>query len=309
MLTSHEKAPPTVLALWTSRVALFSVMMVMVSLVLHRLFGLPTPVMLNLIVLGFAGAVLSLLLGAAASFVIWRKGAGGTARIVFGGLVALGLLAWPASAIPTMIALPTLNDVTTHPEQPPPFVSAQRLRPAGANSTQYPGLQIAEVQKVAYPDLKPLVIRRSASETFDVAADAIRRLDMEVVREQPPGKSEQEPGYIEAVDSTLILGFRDDVVIRVYGTKRAARIDVRSASRFGAHDFGRNADRVRAVLKQIVARLEATVTTPPPQKVVPKKKKTKPIAKRKTKKKRKRRRRTKRYRRQRPPQPVPGFFQ
>jgi len=34
---------------------------------------------------------------------------------------------------------------------------------------------------------------------------------------------------------------------------------VRSASRFGRHDLGRNAERVRQVLKEIVMRLESVV--------------------------------------------------
>ena len=52
-------------------------------------------------------------------------------------------------------------------------------------------------------------------------------------------------GIIEAVARTPILGFRDDVVVRVRATTDGARIDVRSASRYGRHDFGTNAARVR----------------------------------------------------------------
>ncbi len=307
MRTSYELAPPNSWALWTGRVALFSATLILVALILHRLFSLATPVMMNLVALGFAGAVLSLLLGCVAAFMIWRRGGNGAARIVVGSMLALAVLAWPASAVPTMMALPKINDVTTHPEQPPPFEAVTRARPPGANSTQYPGENFATVQKVAYPDLKPLVIRRSASETFDVAAQAIRRLEMTIVREDPPGKSEQAPGYIEAVDRTIFLGFQDDVVVRVYGTQRAARIDVRSASRYGEHDFGRNAERVRRVLKEIVARLEATVTEQPKEKAKPVAK-PKPVAKKRVIRKKRRRRRTKRYRRRRPQYNVPGFF-
>jgi hypothetical protein len=59
-------------------------------------------------------------------------------------------------------------------------------------------------------------------------------------------------GVIEAVARTPIMGFRDDVVIRVSPQGAdAARVDVRSASRFGSHDFGANASRVRALLEDI----------------------------------------------------------
>lgn len=306
MRNNYDSEQPTALAVWTSRVAVFSACILVAGLVLHRLFAMPTPIMLNLVGFSFAGAVMTLLLGLVASIFIWRKGGSGEARIVLGAVIALSILAWPASAVPTMMSLPRINDVTTHPEQPPPFVEVARTRPQGANTTTYPGEPFAQVQKVAYPDLKPLVIRRSASETFEVAVQAIHRLEMSIVRETPPGKTDQQAGYIEAIDKTLILGFEDDVVVRVYGTARAARIDVRSASRYGEHDFGRNAERVRRVLKEIVARLEATVTVPPKvKKVAPK-----PVVKRKVKKKRKRRRRSKRRRKQRRSYQQPqGFFQ
>ena len=67
------------------------------------------------------------------------------------------------------------------------------------------------------------------------------------------------PGLIEIADRSLIIGFYDDVVLRVAGDAEQARIDVRSASRYGAHDLGRNAERIRMILKEIVVRLESVV--------------------------------------------------
>ena len=42
---------------------------------------------------------------------------------------------------------------------------------------------------------------------------------------------------------TFILGFVDDISIRVSGNRTQSRIDIRSASRYGTHDLGRNAFR------------------------------------------------------------------
>jgi len=58
-------------------------------------------------------------------------------------------------------------------------------------------------------------------------------------------------GVIEATARTPIMGFRDDVVIRVSTAGAGARVDMRSASRYGLHDFGANAARVRALLEDI----------------------------------------------------------
>ena len=63
---------------------------------------------------------------------------------------------------------------------------------------------------------------------------------------------------LEATDQTLIVGFTDDIVIRVEGSATRSRIDVRSASRYGTFDFGQNAARVRRFLAEVQARAEAT---------------------------------------------------
>ena len=56
---------------------------------------------------------------------------------------------------------------------------------------------------------------------------------------------------IEAVARTPILGFRDDVVVRIRPDPDGARIDIRSTSRYGRHDFGTNAARVASLSEAI----------------------------------------------------------
>src|SRR5262249_30059588 len=58
-------------------------------------------------------------------------------------------------------------------------------------------------------------------------------------------------GRIEAVARTPIMGFRDDVVIRVRAETDGVRIDARSASRYGSFDFGTKAARVRGLVDGI----------------------------------------------------------
>jgi len=71
-----------------------------------------------------------------------------------------------------------------------------------------------------------------------------------VINERPPQPGRRD-GYIEAVARTPIMGFRDDVAVRIRGVGQGARVDVRSASRYGRHDFGTNAARVRVLLDDI----------------------------------------------------------
>ena len=50
---------------------------------------------------------------------------------------------------------------------------------------------------------------------------------------------------------TPIMGFRDDIVVRIRPGPEGARVDIRSASRYGRSDLGANASRVRALVEDI----------------------------------------------------------
>src|SRR2546421_3562389 len=53
------------------------------------------------------------------------------------------------------------------------------------------------------------------------------------------------------VCSSDLMGFRDDIVVRVRADGEGARVDVRSSSRYGSFDFGANAARVRSLVEDI----------------------------------------------------------
>ena len=86
-------------------------------------------------------------------------------------------------------------------------------------------------------------------------------------------------GRIEVVFRTPILGFRDDVVIRIRPDPDGARVDIRSTSRYGRHDFGTNASRVSALSEAID---EAVDNLKPDKSVEQVKKPKKPDPKAKT---------------------------
>lgn len=248
---------------WSSRLAMFALALVSATALLHRFFGLSTAVAMNLAGLGFLLAALAVLLGLAAAVIVWQTGRPGAARILFGVTLGLGLLALPLLTLVVARGYPTLNDLTTDTSDPPPFRILAANRTGYANPASYPGAPFAALQQSAYPDLKPLDVPRPASETFDLVVEALKRLQMSVVSENPP-TDENPVGVAEAVDRTLILGFYDDVAVRVTplddGDDQRARVDLRSSSRYGRSDFGANAQRLREIMREIVARLEATVT-------------------------------------------------
>jgi len=147
--------------------------------------------------------------------------------------------------------LPQINDITTDPIDPPRFETVGRLRSRQANPIAYAGLYAAEQQKAAYPDIVPLDLDVSPQAAYDATMAVITKRRWQVINARAPQGGRE--GYIEAVARTLIMGFRDDVAIRIRAIPRrlGARVDVRSASRYGRGDFGTNARRIRALLADI----------------------------------------------------------
>jgi hypothetical protein len=254
--------PPSFLAMWTSRLAIFAAVAAIVTAVLHRLHLLPTPVAMTIAAAVIAGALLAVVMAIVAALDIWVTGRHGSARVFCGAVVALALLAVPAGVWVLSLRWPQMNDVSTDLVEPPDFTEAKDERAADANSVDYPGEQFADLQRQNYPDLKSLVLPRPTDEAYELVLQALSKLKFKTTLELPPEAEEDSPGFIEFSDHSLILGLVDDVVIRVLGEDKSSRIDVRSASRYGENDFGRNAERVRAVLKEIAARFEASVPDP-----------------------------------------------
>ncbi len=262
--------PPGLQARWISRIAVFGAVLLVVTLFLHRLFGLPTPVALHIAAGVFITAALLVAAAVVAGLDIWMTGRQGAARVVFGTLVALGLLAIPAGLFLLSRDYPVLNDVTTDIESPPEFDALVAERKPGSNPAQYQKDRFAALQAKSYPDLRTLNVPRPAEETFELVLQALGKLRFKIVTEAPPQQEGGDPGFIEATDKTLVFGFVDDVAVRIMEDEdgKSSWVDVRSASRYGRSDFGRNAERVRAVLKEIGGRLEASIPGERPSKSV-----------------------------------------
>lgn len=243
-------------ARWAGRIALFVVCLLLLVIALHRFNALTTPVTLNAFAAAFAGAAIAVLLGLYATVRIWRRGDGGAASAVTGILLGLAVLAWPVVYTLLHPRLPAISDVTTDPASPPRFaVLAQRA--AGMNSPVYRA-EAAQAQLKAYPDLRTFIMERPVEEAFELVEEAVRKLKWKVVSSEPPVLRPSKAGILEASEQTLIIGFWDDIVIRVEGSVNRARIDVRSASRYGRSDFGQNANRVRRFMVELQARVDAS---------------------------------------------------
>ena len=102
------------------------------------------------------------------------------------------------------------------------------------------------VQRQAYPDIRPIVLPAPPEKAFARALAAAEAMGWEIVARDPA------TGRIEAVDTTLWFGFKDDVVVRVAAAAGGgSRVDVRSKSRVGRGDAGTNARRIRGFRERL----------------------------------------------------------
>jgi uncharacterized protein (DUF1499 family) len=147
---------------------------------------------------------------------------------------------------------PPIHDITTDLEDPPTFKDVLALRTAAGaqNPPDYRRVQnsrgvdldVSAAQRSAYPGIRSFDTAEQPARALQLAEQAARKLGWDIVAIAPA------EGRLEATDTTLYFGFKDDVVVRVRPTAQGSRVDVRSESRVGLGDAGTNAKRTAKFL-------------------------------------------------------------
>lgn len=239
--------PPTRFAIWARRIAVFSLAVAALAIIIQRADLLEIVPVLVTFGAALVLAMLAILLAFASFVALWINGGPGLGQALTAVLIGIGLLAYPGYLASKAYRLPAITDITTDPIDPPRFEVVARLRPP--NSSAYPGLAAAELQKGAWPDIESLLVSVSPKAAFDGAMAVITKRKWRVVEARAPLPNRE--GHIEAIARTPIMGFRDDVAVRIRPARDGAKIDFRSASRYGTTDFGTNATRVLALIDDI----------------------------------------------------------
>ena len=254
--------PVSGLATWARNFAVFSAVAVVVSILILRFGFLEMKPALMTFFGAVALAVLSIVIGFAAFLAIWHNGTRGMGRILVAFLIAAVVLAYPAYLALQYRKLPKIYDITTDPIDPPRFEALAALRTGdGANTAVYAGLYSAEQQRKAYPDIEPVDLQIPVDRAYAVTLRLVNRRKWLVIDERAP----QPPlriGRIEAVARTPIMGFREDVSIRVTPDGEDSRVDIRSSSRYFDSDLGSNAARVTKLIDDINTAAEAEANKP-----------------------------------------------
>ncbi len=235
---------------------------------LFMLFGAPFAYRIGL--LGEVPSIALFILGATTAICALACGVWGLARALtpsaragggpasalsaaIGGMAIASILYW--MVLPGWDA-PHVHDVTTSPGDPPEYLLLRGVHYARRDYLSYRDYDARSKGAVAraYPQIRTLVFDRSLRQVFSAADAAARDLHWTVFVADPTR------GRIEAADWATIFGFVDDIVIRVRLNPAGYTVlDVRSASRTGAVDMGRNARRIQ----QFTAALHRHLPTVP----------------------------------------------
>lgn len=168
---------------------------------------------------------------------------------------AAAVLALPLYDIYVAKTSPPIHDITTDIVNPPQFKAVLSLRKDALNSPDYYGatklkwkgetMTVAQAQRKAYPDIFTVRVLTAPAKLFDRALKTATAMGWTIVA-QNPGE-----GRIEATDTSFFFGFVDDVAIRIEPSGMGAKLDIRSESRVGQSDVGKNAARIHAFIKTL----------------------------------------------------------
>ena len=258
----YQSEPVSGLASWSRNLAVFAVVAVVVSILIVRFGFLEIKPALATFFGALACAGLSMVIGLIGAASIWQSGASGVGRILLAFLIDAMLLAYPAYLGLQYRKLPAIHDITTDPIDPPRFEALARLRTGdGTNPAVYAGLYSAEQQRTTYPDIETVELEIPVQRAYEITLQLVNRRKWLVIDERPP-QPPRRIGRIEAVARTPIMGFREDVSIRVSPDDEDSRVDIRSASRYFESDLGSNAARVRKLMEDLNNAADAAALKP-----------------------------------------------
>ncbi|GAA60431.1 hypothetical protein P20652_2297 [Pseudoalteromonas sp. BSi20652] len=156
-------------------------------------------------------------------------------------------IAMPLNMMNKAEGVPAIHDISTDLVNPPKFVAIAPLRANASNPVEYAGEETAIQQRKAYPELVTLSFAQSKADLMTASEQAFKNLGFAVV------SANTTTGILEATDTTTWFGFKDDVVVRIVDEGSERFVDIRSKSRVGRSDLGKNAERIHTLIDELNA--------------------------------------------------------
>jgi uncharacterized protein (DUF1499 family) len=234
-------------ALWSRRIALFSLVLFVVSGLGHRRGLVDTFGFLWILLLIAVLALAALVLVALSFRRVWVRGDRGGGAAAVAALVALLVLAPFGVTAVRFFLYPQLSDISTDLVAPPSLAEAAKMRHGHMNPVRPIGREAARLQIAAYPEITGRRYGASPDDVLKAVDKVLAGKGWKIVSHPPLVDGEREY-TLEAVAKTFLLGFASDVSIRLTDEGESTYVDMRSASRYGDDDFGDNARRISSFL-------------------------------------------------------------
>ncbi len=132
---------------------------------------------------------------------------------------------------------PEIHDISTDLADPPEFRAAQEQRGPGTNDLEISTDTLTQ-QRESYPEVQTLLTDLPIEMVYERALLVAQEMGWDIYYQN------LDQGVIEAVDTTAIMAFKDDIAIRVRSNASGSLLDLRSVSRVGVSDLGANAKRI-----------------------------------------------------------------
>lgn len=223
---------------------------------------------------------------------LWVRRFGAVVIAVIALVLGLGAFIWPWMMLRDAQAAPPIHDVATNPADPPRFTALATIRKTTPNGLEYGGggakmareeqAQIAKflqspagqsnprhsqvaaaceswgqnclmvLQRAYYPGVQSLAAPGiGPKQTYAAALAAAKAMGWKIAA------ADAASGHIEATATTGWFRFKDDIVIEVAsdGAGGGSVVNMRSESRLGLSDLGKNAQRIKAYMNRLGKRL------------------------------------------------------
>ncbi|MBZ0217305.1 MAG: hypothetical protein K8F25_12175, partial [Fimbriimonadaceae bacterium] len=154
---------------WSVSIIRFVLPVFLFTALFHRVGLLDTVPAMALFAICWMGAAIALILGVVSILAIWRIGLDGAPSALWGIIFAVLMLVVPLYFGWLALTLPRINDISTDLIEPIPFMETTGVRPESAFPIATDMRATANLQRVAYPDVRPLYVGTSTEDTFEAA--------------------------------------------------------------------------------------------------------------------------------------------
>lgn len=240
-------------AIWARRFGSLALPLVVIPIFLHRerLITSNDFHIIELIALGVA--CLALLLAFGAFVRLWITGDQGWGKAVIGLLFSLLCLAPAAYLLAEAARYPAPTDITTNFRRPPGLVSQTLAREPTA--ADIPAIE------AAFPNARDRTYPIDAAAMFELVTGLVEARGWEPRARREPQTPLAE-GQVNSIATTL-LGWRDEVSIRIQGDPQGSTVSMRSAALHAGPDFGENGKRIEEFLTALDDRVTISLRNVP----------------------------------------------